>query len=92
MSGLSYSLDLYGEEEKTAVNKDITLYRGVALTYINILPYKNNIGNIITFPNFISSSTSLDVAKGFASMNCDSNQFEVIFTINYKFSWTNFHS
>ena len=84
LSGLSYSLDLFGEEKKTGVNQEITLYRGVTLSYINLLPYKNNIGNIITFPNFISSSTSLDTAKGFAYSG-NSNEFTVIFTIKYRY-------
>ena len=84
LSGLSYSLNLYGEQENKSVNKEIILYRGVSLTYIDLLPYKNNIGNIITFPNFISSSTELSTAEGFAEMNLDNNKFKVILTIKYK--------
>ena len=52
LSGLVYSLNLFGEEKSTGVDKEIILYRGVALSYINILPYKVNVGNIITFSNF----------------------------------------
>lgn len=85
LSGLSYSLDLYGEQQNTALNNEITLYRGFSLTYIDLLPYKYNIGNIITFPSFLSSSTSIDTARGFASGNCSSNKFKVILTIKYKF-------
>ena len=83
LSGLSYSLNLYGEEAKTNVKDEITLYRGMSLTYIDILPYKNNIGNIITFPNFISSSTNLSTAQGFARSY--DNKFKVIFTIKYRY-------
>ena len=84
LSGLSYSLNLYGEQENKNVNKEIILYRGVSLTYIDILPYKNNIGNIITFPSFISSSTELSTAESFAQMNLEDNKFRVIYTIKYK--------
>ena len=86
LSGLIYSLNLFGEEKSTGVDKEIILYRGVALSYINILPYKVNVGNIITFPNFLSSSKNLSTAQSFASMNISSNNnFKVIFTIKYKF-------
>ena len=91
LAGLIYSLNLYGEEAKTAINNEITLYRGVSYHYINILPYKNNIGNIITFPNFTSSSTLKSVAENFSIMNQNGkNDFRVIFEIKHKFkkNWT----
>ena len=85
LSGLVYSLNLYGEEKHTGVDKEITLYRGTGMHFINILPYKINVGNIITFPNFVSSSTLISKAKGFAYQIKEDNIFSVIFTINYKF-------
>jgi len=87
LSGLVYSLNLFGEEKSTGVDKEIILYRGVALSYINILPYKVNVGNIITFPNFLSSSKKLSTAQFFSSfyLTCKNN-FRVIFTIKYQFN------
>ena len=86
LSGLSYSLNLFGEEKNTGVNQEITLYRGASMSYINILPYKINVGNIITFPNFLSTSTSLNTAKNFSSYYLDEyNDFRVIYTIKYLF-------
>lgn len=84
LSGLSYSLNLYGEEANKNVNEEITLYRGLSLTYINILPYKNNIGNIITFPSFLSTTTNFSIAENFSYLNLKENQFRVIMTIKYK--------
>ena len=65
------------------------------LSYIDVLPYEKNLGNIISFPNFTSSSTELSVAENFSSRNSSaesrksSNFFSVIHTIKniYKSGW-----
>ena len=95
LSGLIYSLNLYGKQQNTWENKEITLYRGMRLSYIDVLPYEKNLGNIISFPNFTSSSIELSVAKNFSDRNSSvqsrksSNIFSVILTIknNYKSGW-----
>ena len=95
LSGLIYSLNLYGKQQNTWENKEITLYRGMVLSYIDVLPYEKNLGNIISFPNFTSSSTELSVAESFSRRNSsaqerkNSNIFSVILTIknNYKTGW-----
>ncbi len=95
LSGLIYSLNLYGKQQNTWENKEITLYRGMRLSYIDVLPYEKNLGNIISFPNFTSSSTELSVAENFSSRNSSaesrksSNFFSVIHTIKniYKSGW-----
>ena len=95
LSGLIYSLNLYGKQENTWENKEGILYRGMQLSYIDLLPYEKNLGNIISFPNFTSSSSKLDVAKNFSNRNGsvesrkNSNLFSVILTITnkYKIGW-----
>jgi hypothetical protein len=67
----------------------------MVLSYIDVLPYEKNLGNIISFPNFTSSSTELSVAESFSRRNSsaqerkNSNIFSVILTIknNYKTGW-----
>ena len=95
LSGLIYSLNLYGNQQNTFENKDIILYRGLRLSYIDVLPYEKNLGNIISFPNFTSSSTNLNIAESFSGRNGSvderkkSNIFSVILKIknNHKSGW-----
>ena len=95
LSGLIYSLNLYGKQENTWENKEGILYRGMQLSYIDLLPYEKNLGNIISFPNFTSSSSKIEVAKNFSNRNSsvesrkNNNLFSVIFTITnkYKLGW-----
>ena len=91
LSGLIYSLNLYGKQENTWENKECILYRGMQLSYIDLLPYEKNLGNIISFPNFTSSSSDISVAKNFSNRNSsvesrkNSNLFSVILTIKNKY-------
>ena len=50
---LMYGLNDY-KGEKKGLTKDIKLYRGLKMSYINLSFYERNIGNIITFPSLIS--------------------------------------
>ena len=92
LSGLIYSLNLYGKQQNTWVNKEVTLYRGMQLGYIDLLPYEKNLGNIISFPNFTSASTELSVAEGFSQRHSSAQQrknnniFSVILKINNKYN------
>ena len=92
LSGLIYSLNLYGKQQNTWENREVTLYRGMVLSYIDLLPYEKNLGNIISFPNFTSSSTELSVAEGFgqrhgsAQQRKNNNIFSVILTIKNKYN------
>ena len=95
LSGLIYSLNLYGKQQNTYENKESILYRGMQLSYIDLLPYEKNLGNIISFPNFTSSSSDLSIAEGFSNRNSsaqsrkNSNMFSVILKISnkYKSGW-----
>jgi hypothetical protein len=95
LSGLIYSLNKYGKKQKTWEKKEINLYRGMTLSYIDLLPYDKNLGNIISFPNFISSSSKLSVAENFSQRKISAQErqkseyFSVILTIknNYQTDW-----
>lgn len=95
LSGLIYSLNLYGSQQNTFENKDVILYRGLRLSYIDVLPYEKNLGNIISFPNFTSSSTNLNIAESFSGRTSSvderkkNNIFSVILKIknNHKSGW-----
>ena len=68
LSGIMYSLDLFGDEQKNQ-NREITLYRGMRLDIIGLLPYKNCEGKIIVFPGFTSTSINIETSKNFSDRN-----------------------
>lgn len=88
-------MNLYGKQQHTWEDKESILYRGVKLSYLDLLPYEKNLGNIISFPNFTSSSSDLSIAEGFSNRNSsaqsrkNSNMFSVILKISnkYKSGW-----
>ena len=86
ISGLQLSLNIYGMKEKKGFNTKCELYRGALFDYSLILKYLKNIGNIITFPSFFSTSLDLNVAKDFAYYNEPKENrkysFSVIYIIN----------
>ena len=65
------------------------------MSYIDVLPYEKNMGNIISFPNFTSSSTNLNIAESFSRRQSSvderkkNNIFSVILKIknNHKSGW-----
>ena len=73
-------------ERKKGFNTKCELYRGALFDYSLILKYLKNIGNIITFPSFFSTSLDLNVAKDFAYYNEPKENrkysFSVIYIIN----------
>ena len=59
-----YGLNDYNGETK-GLKKNIKLFRGLTMSYINLSFYERNVDNIITFPSLISCSTDEDIAKCF---------------------------
>ena len=59
-----YSLNDYNGEIK-GLKKNIKLFRGLTMSYINLSFYERNVDNIITFPSLTSCSTDEDIAKCF---------------------------
>lgn len=85
LCGLIECLNKYGEINNTGIKEKLKFYRGVGLYLIDILPYKNNVNNIIIIPNFFSTSANLETAKGFASSNSGGDKFSVLYTVNYDY-------
>ena len=85
LCGLIECLNKYGEITNTGIKQKVKLYRGVGLYLIDILPYKNNLDNIIIIPNFFSTSANINTAKSFASSHSGGNKFAVLYTVNYNY-------
>ena len=69
--------------------KELKLYRGMTLDNIEALSYPIELGEVITFPTFISTSKELDVAKRFAKINDlkekkKEHKYSIIFNITIK--------
>ena len=83
ISGLQLSLNIYGFKEKKGFNSKAEIYRGVLLDYSLILNYLKNIGNIITFPSFFSTSLDKEIAHEFAHYNKPKNERNNLFSTIY---------
>ena len=92
---LMYGLNDY-KGEKKGLKKNIKLFRGLKMSYINLSFYERNIGNIITFPSLTSCSTEKKIAKNFCgrgeredfypiSKRKEDGIFSVLFIIDYKY-------
>ena len=90
-----YGLNDY-KGEKKGLTKDIKLYRGLKMSYINLSFYERNIGNIITFPSLISCSTEENIGRIFSGREelrkfypikkrRENGIFSVLFIIDYKY-------
>ena len=98
LSGIMYSLDLFGDKQKNKTLKK-KIYRGMRLNLINLLPYKNNVGKIIVFPSFTSTTMNQVVCETFSGRIDDTDElvkarksekiFSVIFYISFdlKSNW-----
>ena len=83
ISGLQLSLNIYGKKDKKEFNCQSIIYRGVLLKYSLILNYQRNIGNIIAFPSFFSTTLDLEVAKSFSKYNIPKEERNGLFSVNY---------
>ena len=66
ISGLQLSLNIYGIKDQKGFNCKSQLYRGALFDYSLILNYERNVGNIITFPSFFSTTLDINIAKQFS--------------------------
>ena len=86
ISGLQLSLNIYGMKEKKGFNDKAKIYRGVLISYSLITNYLRNIGKIITFPSFLSTSLDYEVAKDFSHYKKQKKEknglFSTIYDIN----------
>ena len=93
ISGLQLSLNIYGAKENKGFNCKSELYRGALFNYSSILNYIKNIGNIITYPSFFSTTLDINVAKDFSRYNDSLELRNGLFSANYiitmnpKYDW-----
>ena len=86
ISGLQLSLNIYGFKEKKGFNSKAEIYRGVLVDYSLILNYLKNMGNIITFPSFFSTSLDKEIAFDFAHYNKSKEERNNLFSTTYFIS------
>ena len=65
---LMFKLNEYGEQRMHNQRITSILYRGIYFDYLNALSYKN-VGEIIYFPAFTSTSNLIEKAEEFAKLN-----------------------
>lgn len=88
LSGIMYSLDLFGDQQKNQNSKK-KIYRGMRLNLIDLLPYKNCVGKIIVFPSFTSTTMNTHTCEFFSSRD-DSVEYrksEKIFSVIFHISF-----
>ena len=81
----SYSLYKYAYDSKMEVNYSKKLYRNMVLKLEDFEKYKNNIGELICYPTFISTSENKYIFQSSINKNdIKSNDIYVILIIDYK--------
>ena len=83
ISGLQLSLNIYGKKDNKEFNCKSEIYRGALFDYSLILNYQRNIGKIITFPSFFSTTLDVNVAKQFSQYYKTKELRNGLFSTNY---------
>ena len=83
ISGLQLSLNIYGIRDKKGFNRQSEIYRGALLEYSLILNYQRNVGNIIAFPSFFSTTLDINIAKEFSQYDNSKENRGGLFSVNY---------
>ena len=86
-SRLIYCLNNYGKTSNKYFNENTTIYRGMTLPFVNVLPYIRAENKIIVFSSFTSTSIEKDECDYFAKRGkygnrYKGNDFSVVFYIN----------
>ena len=84
IASFQYCLNYWAVNKGKGINEDLTLYRGFPIRYIDLLNYVKNIGQVITFPSFTSTSKKYETAEEFSLDKSDENQFSVVLVIIHK--------
>lgn len=66
-----FKLNKFGKQFKKNINNEENkiLYRGICIDYLNILSYQINLGKIICFQTFLSTSIIEKIAHQFSRLN-----------------------
>ena len=83
ISGLQLSLNIYGKKDNKGFSCKSEIYRGALFDYSLILNYQRNVGKIITFPSFFSTTLDVNVAKQFSQYYKTKELRNGLFSMNY---------
>ena len=83
IAGMQLSLNIYGKKDCKGIYFNMELYRGTLLRYSKVLNYVRNIGNIITFPSFLSTTFDVNIAKDFSQFFFPKEARKGLFSANY---------
>ena len=84
ISDFIFSLNEYGRLVDAGLKGQHTLYRGLKMTFSDLLLYKMNVDSVISFLSPTSTSKNEEVAIKFSSMDILVNQYAVVMKINYN--------
>ena len=93
IASLMYQLNRYKDKpgENNGIKHEAIFYRGIYMSYTDLLLYQRCLDRIICYPSFTSSSELLKIAELFAKRDDSPEQrkqdkrFSVVLKINYKF-------
>ena len=83
IANIQLSLNIYGKRDNKGYNSKSELYGGALINYPLVLNYERNIGNIITFPSFFSTSLDKEIANNFSQYNESKENRKGLFSANY---------
>ena len=86
---LMYRLNFKIKEDRIKNNignseSNLTLYRGMSIDYLEALAYPIELGKIISFATFTSTSRNQGIANRFANRNKGPNHFSILMNITVK--------
>ena len=91
-SRLMYSLNNYGNDKKMYCNKNNTkIFRGLKISYSDLLPYVRAKGKIILFSSFTSTSEKQKIAENWAGRRDAREMYDTILKYSLVYYITNKH-
>ena len=92
IAAMMYSLNDYMKNKNKGIKNNTIFYRGIKMSYIDLLYYFRCEGKYITFASFTSTSENKEVAELFSLRNEEKeerknkNIYSVIIEINYQYN------
>lgn len=83
---LMYALNCYGKSSNSFLKKNLILFRGESVNYINVLPFERLKGKIILFSGFTSTSEDYQIAENYSNRKISEKAFKEKhkFSVIYK--------
>ena len=79
------SLNEYGRLEEQSLKGEYLLYRGLRLSFFDLLLYKMNVNSVIIFISPTSTTIYQKTAERFSEKGKKENQYAVIMKIKYNY-------